>query len=67
ATTAPGRHPGGPTFAARARCAQLSARAGVPIQPLVGILAVAKLDDASWRGLRALAGGHPVDAAARGR
>jgi hypothetical protein len=67
ATTAPGRHPDGPTSAARARCAQLSARAGDPIEPLVGLLAVAALDDASWRGLRALAGGHYVDAAARGQ
>jgi hypothetical protein len=67
ATTAPGRHPDGPTSAARARCAQLSARAGVPIEPLVGVLAVAALDDASWRGLQTLAGGQPVDAAVRGR
>ncbi len=67
ATTAAGRHPDGPTSAARARCAQLSARAGVPIAPLVGILAGAALDDASWRGLQALAGGHSVDAAVRGR
>ena len=67
ATTAPGRHPDGPTSAARARCAQLSARAGVSIEPLVGILAVAALDDASWEGLGAVAGGHGVDAAVRGR
>ena len=67
ATTAPGRHPLGPTAAARTRCAQLSARAGVPVEPLIGILAGAVLDDASWRGLQALAGGHSVDAAARGR
>ncbi len=67
ATTAPGRHPDGPTSAARTRCAQLSARAGVPVEPLVGILAGAVLDDASWRGLQALAGGQPVDAAVRDR
>jgi hypothetical protein len=67
ATTAPGRHPGGPTSAARARCAQLSARAGVPIEPLVGILAGAALDDATWQGLRALADGQSVDAAVRRR
>ncbi len=67
ATTAPGRHPDGPTAAARTRCAQLSARAGVPVEPLIGILAGAALDDASWRGLQALAGGHSVDAAVRGR
>jgi hypothetical protein len=66
ATTAPGRHPDGPTSAARFRCAQLSARAGVPIEPLVGILAGAALDDASWQALQALAGGHSVDAAVRG-
>lgn len=67
ATTAPGRHPDGPTSAARTRCAQLSARAGLPIEPLVGILAGAVLDDASWRGLQGLAGGHSVDAAVRDR
>jgi hypothetical protein len=67
ATTAPGRHPDGPTSPARARCAQLSARAGIPIEPLVGVLAAAALDDASWRGLQALAGGQAVDAAVRGR
>ncbi len=67
ATTAPGRHPDGPTSAARARCAQLSQRAGVPVEPLVGIFAGAVLDDASWQGLRALAGGHTVDAAVRAR
>ena len=67
ATTAPGRHPDGPTAAARARCAQLSARAGFPVEPLVGVLAVAALDDTSWRGLLALAGGQPVDDAVRGR
>ena len=67
ATTAPGRHPGGPTSVARSRCAQLSARAGVPIEPLVGILAGAALDDASWQALRALAGGHYIGAAVRGR
>jgi hypothetical protein len=66
ATTAPGRHPEGPTSTARFRCAQLSARAGVPIQPLVGILAGAALDDASWRALQALAGGHAVDPVVRG-
>jgi hypothetical protein len=67
ATTAPGRHPDGPTSAARTRCAQLSARVGVPIEPLVGILAGVTLDDPSWRGLQALAGGHFVDAAVRRR
>ena len=67
ATTAPGRHPDGPTSSARSRCAQLCARAGFRIEPLVGILAVAALDDASWQGLRDVAGGHGVDAAVRGQ
>jgi hypothetical protein len=67
ATTAPGRHPDGPTSAARNRCAQLSARAEVPIEPLIGILAGTVLDDASWQGLQALAGRHSVDAAIRAR
>jgi hypothetical protein len=67
AITAPGRHPDGPTSVARARCAQLSAHAGVRIEPLVGILAGAVLDDASWQGLRAIAGGRSGDAAVRGR
>ena len=39
----------------------------MPIEPLVGILAGAVLDDASWQGLQALAGGHSVDAAVRRR
>ncbi len=67
ATTAPGRHPDGPTSAARTRCAQLSAAgrgahraAGRPPRRR-------RLDDASWRGLQALAGGHSVDAAVRAR
>jgi hypothetical protein len=67
ATTAPGRYPDGPTAAARGRCAQLSARAGFPVEPLVGVLAVAALDDTSWRGLLALSGGQPVDDAVHGR
>jgi hypothetical protein len=67
ATTAPGRHPDGPTSAARNRCAQLSAHAGVPIEPLIGLLAGTVLDDASWQGLQALAGGQSVDTAIRAR
>jgi hypothetical protein len=68
ATTEPGRHPDGPTTAARARCAQLSARAGTPIEPLVGILAAdGLLDDESWATLRVLAAGHPVDVEVRRR
>jgi hypothetical protein len=67
ATTEPGRHPHGPTTAARARCVQLSAHVGASIEPVVGILAVDGLDDAQWSALRALAGGHPVDAELRRR
>jgi hypothetical protein len=59
ATTRPGRHPDGPTGAARTRCAQLSARTGLPIEPLVGLLAVAALDDlvddTIWAALQVLA------------
>jgi hypothetical protein len=64
ATTQPGCHPEGPTLAARRRCAQLSARAGVPIEPVVGLLAVAAVDDlvddALWAALQVLAGGQSV-------
>jgi hypothetical protein len=67
ATTESGCHPHGPTIAARARCVQLSAPAGTSIEPVVGILAVDGLDDALWSALRALAGGHPVDAELRRR
>jgi hypothetical protein len=59
ATTQPGRHPDGPTSAARTRCAQLSARTGLLIEPSVGLLAVAALDDLVddpiWAALQALA------------
>jgi len=47
-TTAPGRHPDGPTTVARVRCAQLSSAAGTPVEPMVGLLAVAALDDSLW-------------------
>jgi hypothetical protein len=67
ATTAPGAHPHGPTGAARTRCARLSAHTGVPIQPVVGLLAVVALDDllndTLWAALQALASrpaGRPV-------
>jgi hypothetical protein len=66
ATTEAG-HPEGPTSAARMRCAQLSVRIGVPIEPVVGLLAVAALDDrpdeTMWAALQVLAtqpGGGPV-------
>jgi hypothetical protein len=69
ATTQPGVHPDGPTSAARIRCARLSAHTGVPIQPMVGLLAIAALDelldDALWTALQTLAGrpgGDPVPA-----
>ena len=58
-TTEPGVHPHGPTGAARIRCARLSAATGLPIQPVVGLLAAAALDDllddTLWAGLRTLA------------
>ena len=67
ATTQPGRHPQGPTSAARTRCARLSAHTGLPIQPVVGLLAVAALDDlvddTLWAALQVLAArpaGQPV-------
>lgn len=55
----------GPVAAARLRCAQLSAAAGVPVQPIVGSLAVAALGDLDrecWAALRTLAT-HPGGAA----
>jgi hypothetical protein len=71
ATTEAGRHPQGPTSAAGSRCRQLSARTGLSIEPLVGILAVAALDDAVdgmlWAGLQELAAGIPVAAPVRRR
>ena len=49
---------GGPCAAAHRRCAELSSLAGVPMEPMIGLLAVAALTDldgASWQGLRTLA------------
>jgi hypothetical protein len=67
ATTEPGVHPHGPTGAARTRCARLAAHTGLPIQPVVGLLAVAALDDllddTLWAALQVLAtrpAGRPV-------
>jgi len=67
ATTEPGVHPHGPTSAARTRCARLAAHTGLPIQPVVGLLAVAALDDllddTLWAALQVLAtrpAGRPV-------
>jgi hypothetical protein len=49
----------GPIALARARCAQFSKLVGVPMEPMIGLLAVAALDDllddASWAALRTLA------------
>lgn len=58
AATAPGRHRDGPTAAARTRCAQLSSRAGTSVVPMVGLLAVAALDDRLWAELQAVAAGQ---------
>ncbi|MEY8018503.1 hypothetical protein [Mycobacterium servetii] len=55
-----GRTGDGPTAAARARCADLAALAGVPVEPMIGLLAVAALDgldDGLWAALRVLADG----------
>jgi hypothetical protein len=49
----------GPMALARARCKHFSVLLGVPVQPMIGLLAVAAqedvLDDASWAALRTLA------------
>jgi hypothetical protein len=51
----------GPIVLARARCAHFSALLGVSMEPMIGLLAVAALDDllddASWGALRTLADG----------
>jgi hypothetical protein len=67
ATTESGRHPHGPTATARTRCVRLSAPAGTSIEPVVGILAVDRVDDDLWSALRTLAVAHPVDAELRRR
>lgn len=63
---ASGRHGDGPIAAARARCADLSALIGVPMEPMVGLLAVATDelvdDNPLWAALHALAT-HPGAAA----
>ena len=56
-----GRAGDGPMAAARRRCADLSALIGVPMEPMIGLLAVAALDDLDsglWAALRTLAA-HP--------
>jgi hypothetical protein len=55
----------GPVAVAKSRCAHFSALIGVPVQPMIGLLAVAALDDPGecldedlWTALRVLAA-HP--------
>ena len=71
ATTQSGRHPHGPTTAARDWSARLSTRTGVPIEPLAGVLAVAALDDlvddTLWAALQMLATQDPVTTQLRRR
>jgi hypothetical protein len=71
ATTQSGRHPDGPTTAARTRCVTLSTRIGVSVEPLAGVLAVAALDDlvddTLWAALQMLATRRPVTAQLRRR
>lgn len=53
-----GFHGAGPMAAAQARCARLSAVLGLPVVPMIGLLAAAALhglDEAYWPALRALA------------
>ena len=53
-----GRTGDGPIAAARTRCAELSELVGVPVEPMIGLLAVAALaglDETAWAALRALA------------
>jgi hypothetical protein len=55
----------GPMGLARARCKHFSALLGVPVEPMIGLLAVAAhgdvLDDASWAALRRLAANASTD------
>lgn len=58
--------PDGPVAAARTRCAQLSALAGVPVEPMIGLLAATALRDLDrgvWDTLRAIAASGSVDGA----
>lgn len=57
----------GPIAAAHTRCSQLSALAGVPVEPMIGLLADAALDVLDqdvwadvWAGVRLLAAGSPA-------
>jgi hypothetical protein len=60
----------GPIALTRARCAQFSALLGVPVEPMIGLLAVAALDDpldaATWAALRALAHSAPFEGSVDG-
>jgi hypothetical protein len=56
-----GRTGDGPVSAARTRCANLAELVGVPVEPMIGLLAVAaleNLDSSLWAALRVLAA-HP--------
>jgi hypothetical protein len=60
----------GPIALARARSADFSALLGVPVEPMIGLLAVAALDDrldaASWAALRTLAHSAPFEGSVDG-
>jgi hypothetical protein len=53
-----GRGGDGPIVAARTRCAELSELVGVPVEPMIAVLAIDDVDDASWAALQMLAA-HP--------
>lgn len=53
-----GRGGDGPIAAARTRCAELSELVRVPVEPMIGLLALDGLDDESWGALQVLAA-HP--------
>src|SRR3984957_7948103 len=53
-----GRGGDGPIMAARTRCAELAELVGVPVEPMIGLLALDGVDDASWTALQVLAA-HP--------
>ena len=60
-----GRAGDGPIAAARTRCADFSELVGVPVEPMIGVLAVAALDDLDstlWAALRMLADDHDESA-----
>jgi hypothetical protein len=55
----------GPLATARSRCARLAALAGVPVEPMIGLLAVAAFEEFDEHALRTLAADNPVLADAR--